>query len=200
MYVCKCVCLHRLCWPSSCNPSITYRNHNVLASDTSCWTCPLCRLSQGSIASDDSVHEVTWPLHVVWFNPGAKRILHQVLRNALITTDGTKLHAPELLKENMLGRTSLDYRARGVAKRPAGAWSEKSYALMKRHGNILRLTLSLPKEFLREQLGLGGVTLSDLFRPSGCTDHTIHNCPRSPDTAQTMSSSKKSFFLIFQIS
>lgn len=97
----------------------------------------------------------TWPLNVVWLNPGAKSILPS--RSPEKGPDHkrgnwTKLHAPKPLKENMLGQTSPDFRARGVTKRPAQARSGKSYALMKRHGNILRLTLSLPKEFLRAQL------------------------------------------------
>jgi hypothetical protein len=34
---------------------------------------------------------------------------------------------------------------------------------MKRHGNILRLTFSLPEKYLRGQMGRGDMTLSDLF-------------------------------------
>lgn len=103
-----------------------------------------------------------------------------------------KLHAPKLLEENMLWQTMLDFRARGLAKRPAEVLSRKSHALMKRLGNIRRLTLSLPEEFLREQLGMGVTTLSDLFWPSGPTDHIT--APEVQTWLRLWSHQRKVFF------
>lgn len=44
---CKCICLHRLCWTASHNPSNMYLSHNILASNSSCLTYPCCPLSGG---------------------------------------------------------------------------------------------------------------------------------------------------------